>query len=359
VLRLRVRGHEADTRAVEQAVRILRQGGIVAFPTDTVYGLCVDAGNPEAVERLYAAKGRQASRACAYLLADRQAADPLVQDLPPLARRLADHFWPGPVTLVVPGPDGRAVGLRLPDDELARGLAAAAGRPLLQTSANRSGEPPALNAAGVAQALGDAVALVLDGGRTPGGRSSTVVRCDARTFAVRRKGAVTEADIIRAATDLTLVACTGNLCRSPMAEAMLRHACAEQLACREKAVVRHGHRFGSFGITALAGRPATDHSITVAEEYGLDLRRHRSRPFALRMVQEARRVYCLSRTHLNFLAPYFQDRPDDLDLLDPKGKEIHDPYGSSLKVYRKVGAQVLRAAEKRAAELVGEAPAAT
>ena len=133
---------------------------------------------------------------------------------------------------------------------------------------------------------------------------------------------------------------------------MLRQALAERLECNERDLVWHGHRLGSFGTIALAGHPAGLNAITVGEEYGLDLRAHRSRPFALAMVRNARRVYGLTRSHCDFLQPYFRKRPDDLDLLDPKGREIQDPYGLSLKAYRRVGAQISKAAEARAAELV-------
>jgi tRNA threonylcarbamoyl adenosine modification protein (Sua5/YciO/YrdC/YwlC family) len=351
VQRITVYGGKVAHDAIARAVAVLRRGGIVAFPTETVYGICVNAADPAAVNRLYAAKGRQASRACAFLLADRESADALVPELPTVAHRLTEAFWPGPLTLIVPHA-GSTVGLRLPAHGLARALAAEAGSPLLQSSANRSGEPAALNAAGVEAALGDSVDLLLDGGRTMGGRSSTVVRCDHETFSILRKGAIPDADVIRAATELTLVVCTGNLCRSPLAEAMLRRSLAERLACREGDIAWHGHRLGSFGTIALAGHPASLNAITVGEEHGVDLRSHRSRPFALGMVREARRVYGLTRSHCDFLLPYFRDRPQDLDLLDPKGREIQDPYGLSLKAYRRVGAQIHKAVDLRAAELV-------
>ena len=95
--------------------------------------------------------------------------------------------------------------------------------------------------------------------------------------------------------------------------------------------------------------------MTVAEEHGLDLTAHRSRPFGMRLVQEADVVYCLAKGHHEFLVPYFQERPDALRMLHPDDKEIHDPYGRSLRVYRKTGEQIAKAVAERAKELAGTA----
>jgi len=352
--RIKVRPDRPEPAAVARAVEVLRAGGIVAFPTETVYGICADATNAAAVRRLYEVKGRDPERACAHLVADRAAADRLAHGLPELARRIADRFWPGPVTLVVPGPKaGETLGLRLSALELPRAIADIAGRALLQTSANRAGEPAALNAAAVVKSLGDSVDLILDGGRAPGGRGSTVVGSDGRSITVLRQGAVPADEILRAASELTLIACTGNLCRSPLAEAMLKRALAERLGCGVRDLSRYGHRIASFGTMAMVGRPATEHAAEVAREYGLDLDAHRSRPFSIRLLQAARRTYCLARNHLDFLTPYYAERPDDLELLDPKGREIADPYGRPLKVYRRTARQIHQAVEKRADELAG------
>jgi tRNA threonylcarbamoyl adenosine modification protein (Sua5/YciO/YrdC/YwlC family) len=349
-----VKPDEPAPEAVARAAEVLRAGGIVAFPTETVYGICADALNPDAVRRLYEVKGRDPDKACAYLLADARAAERVAPPMPALARRLAARLWPGPVTLVVPGRrQGESVGLRLPALELPRALADIAGHPLLQTSANRAGEAAALNAAAVEESLGDAIDLLLDGGRAPGSRASTVVRCDGRSVTVLRAGAVPNEEILRAASELTLIACTGNLCRSPLAEALFRKLAAEKLGCPPPDLPRFGHRFASFGTMAMVDKPATEEAVEVGREHGVDLKRHRSRIFSPRLLASARRVYCLATNHLAFLRPYFADRPHALDLLDPKGREIHDPYGRPLKVYRRVGAEITRAVEKRVDELLG------
>lgn len=338
-------------KTLAEAVRVLERGGLVAFPTETVYGLCVDAGNEEAVARLYALKAREREKACAYLLPDRARLTEYTDELPPIACRLADRFWPGPLTLVVPDRHGGTVGLRLPSTVLARSLAMAIGRSLLQTSANRTGQPAALNAEGVKETFQDDVDLILDGGRTPGDRSSTVVECTEQGYRILRAGAIADEEIVSAATELVLLVCTGNLCRSPLAEAALRRATAERLECGVEEVVTRGFRFGSFGTMALENMPATENAIQSAADIGLDISAHRSRPFSIGLLEEASRIYCLAQGHREFLLPYFKGRSADLELLDPNKKDIRDPYRRSPRFYRKVAEQIVKACAERAGEL--------
>ena len=181
------------------AIEALRGGGIVALPTDTVYGIAVALDARDGIPRLFAAKSRPPDRSIALLVADRAQAETL-GELGATARELADAFWPGGLTLVVPRRDGialpreltsdaRTVGLRVPDHAAPRALAAAVG-PLPTTSANRSGEPEARDADAIESVLGDAIDLILDGGHAPGGPASTVVDCTGPRPRVLRVGAV-------------------------------------------------------------------------------------------------------------------------------------------------------------------------
>lgn len=172
-----------------EAIRVLRAGGVVALPTDTVYGIAADPSLPGALERLYRAKKRPPDRAIALLVGSvEQAAE--AGRLGPAARALAVAFWPGGLTIVVGSRSGSGtVGLRLPDHPCPRALAAAVG-PLPTTSANVSGQPEARDAGEVLALLGDAIDLVLDGGPARGGPASTVVDCSGRLPRVLRTGAL-------------------------------------------------------------------------------------------------------------------------------------------------------------------------
>ena len=182
-----------------EAVAVLQAGGVVALPTDTVYGIAVALSTPGGVERLFRLKRRPPEKGIALLLAaSDQAAT--VGEVTPAADALAAALWPGALTLVLRArPDanlpemlareGRTVGVRLPDHPAPRALAAAVG-PLPTTSANRSGRPDALDAADVLAQLGEEVDLILDGGRTPGSRPSTVVDMTTDPPEILRAGAI-------------------------------------------------------------------------------------------------------------------------------------------------------------------------
>jgi len=181
------------------AVEILRSGGIVALPTATVYGIAVALDTPGGVEKLFAAKRRPLDKGIMLLLSDAAQA-PEIGQWPVSAAALAEALWPGGLTVIVPQrPDvplqpalaaGTAtIGLRVPDHAAPRALAAAVG-PIPTTSANRSGEPDARDAAVFLAQLGDAIALVLDGGPAHGGPASTIVDCTVEPPRILRVGAI-------------------------------------------------------------------------------------------------------------------------------------------------------------------------
>ncbi len=183
--------------ALRHAVDILQHGGLVAFPTDTVYGLATLPFNAEYVERLYIAKGRSSDRAIAILLGNTSQLPQVSNGMGELAMRLAERFWPGPLTLIVPRsqklPDilspTPTIGLRIPDHPFALSLLRTVG-PLAVTSANLSGKENTTTAQDVLAQLDGRIHLILDGGRTPGGVPSTVVDCTREEPVVLREGPI-------------------------------------------------------------------------------------------------------------------------------------------------------------------------
>ena len=196
-----------ELEKLSHALQVLKDGGLVAFPTDTVYGLGAMAFNPQAIVRLYQAKGRSSDNPIPVLIASATELTRIALKISPMARQLAARFWPGPVTLVVwrrlslPKEISATptVGVRVPDHALDQALLTAAG-PLAVTSANRSNQPTSRTAAQVMDGLDGRIDLILDGGKTPGGEPSTVVDCTQAIPQILRPGPIREQEILESLT---------------------------------------------------------------------------------------------------------------------------------------------------------------
>lgn len=201
--------YQETAGAIEQALQVLERGGLVVFPTDTVYGVGASVDRPDAVARLYVAKGRPLDRAIPVLVSSPESAIRLASETSDLARQLMSQFWPGPLTIVLPAAewlpeeivrDTGGVGVRMPDHPIALELIERSGGALATTSANRSGEGETRTGTAAAESIGDRVDLVLDGGVSPGGVPSTVVKLipQREEFEILREGAITSDDIANA-----------------------------------------------------------------------------------------------------------------------------------------------------------------
>jgi L-threonylcarbamoyladenylate synthase len=192
--------------ALAEATAVLKRGGLVAYPSDTVYGLAAVASDDRAVERVFAVKGRGGEKALSLLLADAADLAPLCTQVPFLARVLAQRYWPGPLTLVLRRSrafqsaalgGGDTVAVRVPDHPFLRELIRALAEPITGTSANRSGRPACRSAEEAERELGDAIDLVVDGGPSGAGPESTVVSLTGSLPTVLREGAIPRADVER------------------------------------------------------------------------------------------------------------------------------------------------------------------
>jgi L-threonylcarbamoyladenylate synthase len=194
---------------VERGVEVLRAGGVIVFPTDTVYGLGADAFNPRAVRRVYEVKRRSADLALPLLLGGLSQVDALAEAVPGFARFMAERFWPGGLTIVLPKSvslpshlgRGATVAVRVPRHAVALDLISRLGRPLVGTSANISGEPSVLTADEARKQLGSEVELIIDGGKCPGGVESTIIDATGEVPVVLRRGMITEFAIGKAYED--------------------------------------------------------------------------------------------------------------------------------------------------------------
>lgn len=265
----------ADTAAIADAARVLKSGGLVAFPTETVYGLAADATNATAIAKLYAAKGRPRFNPLIAHVADRDAAATLAR-FNSAAALLAATFWPGPLTLVLPKADQcpvadlataglDSIAVRMPQHPVARELLQAFGKPLVAPSANRSGHVSPTTAQHVMSDLRGRIDLILDGGATPVGVESTIVACLDRTALLRPGGL--PRDAIERALGGPLEDAQGGAGEdtAPRAPGMLPSHYAPRTRLRLEATeVKPGEALLAFGPALPAGAANASHTLNLS-----------------------------------------------------------------------------------------------
>ncbi|MBI4598085.1 MAG: threonylcarbamoyl-AMP synthase [Candidatus Omnitrophica bacterium] len=192
-----VMGDAPDPAAIAEAAQILRGGGLVSFPTETVYGLAADLTNPKAIDRLNQVKGRPPDKPYSWHVHSIEQMRQHVAAVPPLAEQLMQRYWPGPLTIVMPANDGKIIGFRLPDHPIAQAFLKTCGVPVAAPSANRSGSPPPTDAKEVLAALDGDIDCILDAGPTRLGRESTVVEIVEGRLVLRREGAIAKEDLLK------------------------------------------------------------------------------------------------------------------------------------------------------------------
>ena len=353
-----VRSAEDGRDVVHRAVQALAEGRLVAFPTETVYGLAASALDEGAIARLLEVKGRQADHPLTLAIKSAEEARDYCPDISPLAQRLARRCWPGPITLVlddshpeslvrqlppkVQGVVSRqgAVGIRVPGHRIILDVLRMLAGPLALTSANRSGQPDAVTADEVIETLGGHVQLVLDDGPCRFGQPSSVVRVRQNRYEVLRVGVVPERTLQRLASVMILLVCTGNTCRSPMAEAICRDLIAERLGCRRDELEDRGVVVGAAGIAAMMGGRAAAEAIQTMTSMGLDLRDHETQPLTELLVRHADLIYAMTRSHREAIVTQWPEAAERCFALSPAGTDIPDPIGGPLERYHRCAAQI-------------------
>jgi protein-tyrosine phosphatase len=364
-----IRNAEDGRDVVHRAVQALAEGQLVALPTETVYGIAASACRGEAVERLLTVKGRAGGAPLALAIKSAEEALDYVPDMSPLARRLARRSWPGPITLVVDNqhresltaqlpasvrqavtPNG-TLGLRVPANEMAQDVLRMLAGPLVLTSANRTGEADSVTAQEVVNALGGELALVLDDGPCRYGQPSSVVRVKENRFEILREGVVGEATLRRLASLMVIFVCTGNTCRSPMAELLMRARLAQFLKCRIDQLEDRGVVVISAGIAAAPGCPPTSEASQVMRERGLDLSRHEAQPLTDQLVRHADVIITMTHSHLQSIVERWPDAADRTQMLLPERTDVADPIGQTVGAYRDCADQIVTGVNHHAERL--------
>lgn len=357
---------------VDEAAAALRAGQLVVFPTETVYGIAANAADAGAIERMRAIKGSSAQPLTVHV-GQRADAGRFLSAPPPLLRRLARKLWPGPVTFVAEEPSpgqtamaaecpptqladlyrGGWLGLRCPDHAAATRLLSTAGVPVVATSANPGGAQPPGDARTAIAMLGAMVDYVLDGGPTRFKAASTVVEVRGNRWRIIRAGATDARVIERLATSEILLVCTGNTCRSPMAEGLLRDALAKEFGVAAPDLAAIGWRVRSAGTSAYGGAPPSGGACDEMARRGLDITGHRSTPLSVELIHAAERVYTMTSEHRQAVLDLVPAAAPKTELLDAGGS-IGDPIGGPPEEYRRAADQIAAAVARRVEELVDE-----
>ena len=355
---LDLKSSEDPRDVVHRAVEALSAGKIIAIPTETVYGLAASALHPKAVQRLIEIKGRSTDKPLAFAIKSADDALDYVPNMSGVARRIARRSWPGPITLVLDTdhpdsvihrldqsvreatiPQG-TVGLRVPDHELTLQIMRLCAGPIVLTSANLSGDAPAINGAEVQDKVGEHIDLILDDGPAKFGKPSSVVRIKENEVSVLRTGLVDEATIEKLTHFIVLVVCTGNTCRSPMGEGLLAKRIADRLGVPVAFLEVNGVTVMSAGIAAMPGAPAADQAIDVMRQVDVDISGHQSQPITGRLAKFADLILTMTNGHREALISHWPMLETRTKTIRRDGGDIGDPIGCPVAVYRATAEQI-------------------
>jgi protein-tyrosine phosphatase len=345
-----------DPRAtLDRAIQALVEGKLVAFPTETGPVVAAKADVPDAVATLL--RGSNEGTLTLAVGSPEQAFE-LLPGMSSAGRRLARRCWPEPVELRYAGSLARDA-TRLPEPVAER--AAAHGTlalrcPRHDAIINAIFELKLPLVIRADQAAAADAALVIDDGPARFEQGPTVVRVNG-DWEVVREGAVSREELRLLSACLVMFVCTGNTCRSPLAEALCKKKLSDRLGCTPQELPQRGFLILSAGVSAFEGDEATACAVEVARGYGADLSQHASKPLDRSLAAQADHLLCMTQSHLQVLLSYFSHLGCEPRLLSPEGADLPDPIGQEEEVYRTCAAQIWKDLDVLVEELLASSPA--
>ncbi|MBF0388288.1 MAG: threonylcarbamoyl-AMP synthase [Candidatus Omnitrophica bacterium] len=278
-----------EPEAILEAARCVHKGGLVVFPTETVYGIAADCANPVAMKRLREVKKRSDDKPFSVMIAQKELVRNYTSYSAPKLYKLIDRYWPGPLTVIVPSEgDHGTIGIRIPDHTVALRLVESARCTIAAPSANFEGNPPPTTCAEALRDLDGLVDIAIDSGKVDIGRASSIVDFTKPRPTVVREGVISQAEVdaVTGRKDILFV-CTGNSCRSVMAEYLFKR----------KVKGRQDVAVASCGTSVLFPTFASQEALHVLKGFGMDARGHLSQPVSNMLLKKSDLIFVMTRAH--------------------------------------------------------------
>ncbi|MCB9747343.1 MAG: threonylcarbamoyl-AMP synthase [Candidatus Omnitrophica bacterium] len=324
-----------DLKEINTCAKIIRNGGLVIFPTETVYGIAADNTNEQAIKRLRELKKRPDNKPFSVLISQRGLITNYTNSTDPRIYKLIDAFWPGPVTLVVPAKESdKTIGVRMPDNVIALRLMAESQCPVAAPSANISGKKAPVTCEEALEDFNGLVDVAIDGGEAPIGKGSTVVDMTKKEISVLREGVIAREEIENVVRKKNILfVCTGNSCRSVMADYLLKNYTKDMDYVEVE----------SAGTSVFLHSTASAETVSVLREEEIDASKHLSQPINSILLRKADLIFVMTRAHRGqvlervpavekrvYLLKEFANIPASFET----DLDIPDPIGQSREAYR-------------------------